>query len=226
MCVPQRNHDRTRMCRHLTEEAEKYFEEFLFNVEDTDISSFDGERSDTSSNIRDPGLLHNSAAETHESVPGAAARPVDADGVLLPWLKWETSSGPSPFKSKAGDPVSSGNNLSAAPLPKQLTNIFDLILFQEASADFSSCNQIASSYGSWSPEGNERSSVASSDRRASKFGVGNQLSLSSDGRTTRSSFYMDEYVNLKQYEDVLFERLKQRQRIESGSMILCGRLLT
>lgn len=120
MCVLQRNHDRTRMSKHLTEEAEKYFEDFLFNVEDTDISSFDGERSDTSSNIRDPGLL-NSAAETHESVPGAAAGPVDKDGVLLPWLKWETSSGPSPCKSKAGFPVSSGNNLSAAALPKQVT---------------------------------------------------------------------------------------------------------
>ncbi|CAL9061938.1 unnamed protein product [Musa banksii] len=210
----RRNHDRTRMSKHLTEEAEKYFEDFLFNVEDTDISSFDGERSDTSSNIRDPGL-HNSAAETHESVPGAAAGPVDKDGVLLPWLKWETSSGPSPCKSKAGFPVSSGNNLSAAALPKQ-----------EASTDFNSCNQIASSYGSWSPEGTESSSIVSRDRSISKFGVGNHVSMSSDGRTTRSSFYMDEYVNLKQYEDLLFERLEQRQRIESGSMILCGRLLT
>ncbi|CAL9126586.1 unnamed protein product [Musa textilis] len=52
----RRNHDRTRMSKHLTEEAEKYFEDFLFNVEDTDISSFDGERSDTSSNIRDPWI--------------------------------------------------------------------------------------------------------------------------------------------------------------------------
>ncbi|KAE8670337.1 DELLA protein GAI1-like [Hibiscus syriacus] len=47
----KRSNDRYRMSRQLTEEAEKYIEDFISNVEDTDISSLDGDRSDTSSSI-------------------------------------------------------------------------------------------------------------------------------------------------------------------------------
>ncbi|XWS37145.1 hypothetical protein CRYUN_Cryun19dG0017900 [Craigia yunnanensis] len=45
----KRSNDQNRMSRQLTEEAEKYIEDFISNVEDTDISSLDGDRSDTSS---------------------------------------------------------------------------------------------------------------------------------------------------------------------------------
>jgi hypothetical protein len=45
------------MSKRLTEEAEQYFEDFLSNVEDTDFSSFDGERSDTSSSRKDMFML-------------------------------------------------------------------------------------------------------------------------------------------------------------------------
>jgi hypothetical protein len=38
-------------CLWLTEEAERYFKDFISNVEDTDISSLDGERDNTSSSI-------------------------------------------------------------------------------------------------------------------------------------------------------------------------------
>ncbi|KAG9153622.1 hypothetical protein Leryth_008555 [Lithospermum erythrorhizon] len=40
----KRSNDRTRMSSKLVEEAEKYFVDFISNVEDTDISSFDGEK--------------------------------------------------------------------------------------------------------------------------------------------------------------------------------------
>ncbi|KAG8094774.1 hypothetical protein GUJ93_ZPchr0012g20917 [Zizania palustris] len=53
----RRSNDRAKMSRRLTEEAEKYFEDFLSNVEDTDLSSFDGERSDTSSSRKDVMVL-------------------------------------------------------------------------------------------------------------------------------------------------------------------------
>ncbi|CAL9071066.1 unnamed protein product [Musa textilis] len=192
----RRSKDRTRLSKRLTEEAEKYFEDFLFNVEDTDLSSFDEERSDASSIVRDPGL-RNSVAGTYETVLKTAALPTDGDGVVLPWLGWETSVGPSsPCKSK------------------------------EAGAGFSNCDQIASSFGSRSFDGYDSSSVVSSDPSGSKFGAETHQGNCCNSRTTSSSFDMDEYLNLKQSEDILCERLRQRRRIESGSMILCGRFST
>lgn len=108
------------MSKCLTEEAEKFFEDFLTNVEDTDISSFDGERSDTSSSIKTQGF-HNSVAGTPGSLLKTAAQPSDSDGLLLPWLQWETCMGPSPCKIKPEMIVSSENNLSdAAALPAQV----------------------------------------------------------------------------------------------------------
>ena len=113
----------------MNEEAEKYFEDFLFNVEDTDISSFDEERSDASSIVRDPGL-RNSVAGTYERVLKTAPLPADGDGVVLPWLEWETSVAPSsPCKSKVGLSVSSGNKLCAAALPAHFLFIFGLFDF-------------------------------------------------------------------------------------------------
>jgi hypothetical protein len=84
----RRSNDRARVSRRLTEEAEQYFEDFLSNVEDTDFSSFDGERSDTSSSRRD--VVQNTKIETPITLPKVAS-PVEADGVVLPWLQWETS---------------------------------------------------------------------------------------------------------------------------------------
>lgn len=81
----QKSNDRNRMSMRLTEEAERYIEDFISNVEDTDISSLDGERSDTSSSIG--GLIK---PETFYSPPLPRPLPVLMDGVTLPWLQWET----------------------------------------------------------------------------------------------------------------------------------------
>jgi len=80
----------------LTEEAERYIEDFISNVEDTDISSLDGERSDASSSIG--GLIK---PETVNSLPVTVPRslPVLMDGVTLPWLQWETGNDASPMTS-------------------------------------------------------------------------------------------------------------------------------
>ena len=98
------SNDRNRMSEQLTEEAEKYFEDFFSNVEDTDISSFDGERSDASSTLgviktRD-SVLHFEQAETFQSPAGSNNCPVEMDGVILPWLQWETGNDGSPLPSK------------------------------------------------------------------------------------------------------------------------------
>ena len=72
------------MSKRLTEEAERIIEDFISSVEDTDISSFDGERSDASSSVG--GFL--------KPVPyksPSMRSPVAMDGVSLPWLQWETN---------------------------------------------------------------------------------------------------------------------------------------
>lgn len=74
------------MSKRLTEEAEKYFEDFISNVEDTDISSLDGERSDTSSTLG--GITKT---ETFQSPTMSKPLPAEMDGVVLPWLQWETT---------------------------------------------------------------------------------------------------------------------------------------
>ncbi|KAL6602981.1 hypothetical protein ACP70R_043342 [Stipagrostis hirtigluma subsp. patula] len=93
----RRSNDRSRMSKRLTEEAERYFEDFLSNVDDTDFSSFDGERSDTSLTRKD--VLINAMTETPVMLPKVFS-PVEADGVVLPWLQWETSNDLSPCKTK------------------------------------------------------------------------------------------------------------------------------
>ncbi|KAL5652314.1 hypothetical protein ACJX0J_037772, partial [Zea mays] len=97
----RRSNDRSRMSKRLTEEAEQYFEDFLSNVEDTDFSSFDGEKSDSSSTRKDLLLLH-AMTETPVKLPEVAL-PAEADGVVLPWLQWETTNDfqTSPCKTKA-----------------------------------------------------------------------------------------------------------------------------
>lgn len=93
--IVQRSKDRSRMSMRLTEEAEKYIEDFISNVEDTDISSVDGERSDASSSIG--GLIK---PETFNSPPVPRSLPVLTDGVTLPWLQWETNNDASPMTSQ------------------------------------------------------------------------------------------------------------------------------
>lgn len=100
------------MSKRLTEEAEKYFEDFISNVEDTDISSFDGERSDESSTLsgitkpRAPEK-HSREAENFRSPVPSNPLPSEMDGLVLPWLQWETHNDSSPLscKNKAKLPV-------------------------------------------------------------------------------------------------------------------------
>ncbi|KAI8032785.1 hypothetical protein LOK49_LG01G04249 [Camellia lanceoleosa] len=86
--ICQRSNDRNKVSKRLTEEAEKYFEDFISNVEDIDISSFDGERSDASSTLgvaktRD-AVSHSRETETIYNIAGSNSLPVEMDGVILP----------------------------------------------------------------------------------------------------------------------------------------------
>jgi len=115
----QRSNDRSRMSKRLTEEAEKYIEDFISNVEDTtDISSLDGERSDTSSSI---GVIVK--PETLYSPAVYNSLPVEMDGVVLPWLQWETSNEGTPqsCKSKAEPPTTPNTLRNAAQVISKYT---------------------------------------------------------------------------------------------------------
>lgn len=103
----QRSKERSKVSRHLTEEAERYFEDFLSNVDDTDFSSFDGERSDNSSCRKDfllnPYASNSALIELQETTPVTKSSPLstETDGVVLPWLQWETGLQTSPLKTKS-----------------------------------------------------------------------------------------------------------------------------
>ncbi|XP_047057276.1 uncharacterized protein LOC124663647 [Lolium rigidum] len=189
----RRSNDKARVSKCLTEEAELYFEDFLSNVEDTDFSSFDGERSDTSSSRRD--MIHHAMPETRVVLPKVAP-PVVADGVVLPWLQWETS-----------------NDLHASPSTTKT---------QDASTAYSTSNHSTSSRGSWSP-GDHGSSAGSKDGLLSRFDQAATRQSSCPGNSWSTSFHMDDYLHLRRSEDFLFERLRQKQRIDDGGLTLCRR---
>ncbi|XP_076906835.1 uncharacterized protein LOC143563095 [Bidens hawaiensis] len=123
----KRSNDRNRMSKRLDEEAEKYFEDFISNVEDTDFSSFDGERSDTSSTLVGSATKQNSV-------------PVEMEGVNLPWLKWDDNDG-------ANNPTT--------PKPKLWDPSKDLELIREHGSSHGSWNPEYASANSTNVKGNK-----------------------------------------------------------------------
>ncbi|XP_073296712.1 uncharacterized protein [Primulina huaijiensis] len=190
----QRSSDRNWMSKQLSEEAERYFEGFISNV-DTDISSLDGERSDGSSTLggkeRDATINRNGP---YSSV-GSMSSPVEMDGVNLPWLLWETGH----------DASHSGKNKAQAPVtPKILhwNSEKDVVLNDPGSNS-------SSSQGSWSP--------------GRLFG-GLANKRGDTGKTRKvgdSRFDMAEYHKLPNSE-ILFEMYRQQNRINSGCLFICS----
>uniref|UniRef100_A0A1D1Y6X9 Cell division control protein 6 6 n=2 Tax=Anthurium amnicola TaxID=1678845 RepID=A0A1D1Y6X9_9ARAE len=186
----RRSNDKAKMSKHLSEEAEKYFEDFISSVEDTDISSLDGERSDGSSTVG--GITKSPAVtETRACLAKVVSLPAEIDGLVLPWLEWETR-----------------NDNTQSCKSKKLQAF--------------TCSR--SSRGSWSPGDNGSYSVISKNKASNNIEEA-ECHLNSDTKSTSRvcSFNMDEYMYLQDREDFLFEGLRQRQRIESGGLILCGR---
>ncbi|GMI72216.1 hypothetical protein HRI_000890900 [Hibiscus trionum] len=191
----RRSNDRYRMSRQLTEEAEKYIEDFISNVEDTDISSLDGDRSDTTSSsiggITKTPIFQNPAA--FKSVP------VEMDGVMLPWLQWETSNDPSPLTCK------NKHNLS-----------------QEARSAQDVSDQLpSSSRGSWSPEFSD----CGPSKTVAEIGGGDYQSQISCSNKKTMKLDLDDYLKPKSEEDFLLEMWSQRHGINSGKLSLCNHIL-
>ncbi|XP_050377793.1 uncharacterized protein LOC126795025 [Argentina anserina] len=204
----RRSNDKGRVSKRLTEEAERYIEDFISNVEDTDISSVDGERSDTSSSLG--GIMKG---ESFQSPPMLTPPPVFMDGVVLPWLQWETSND--------GTPAGCKNKTETPMTPKS----FSWSASQEVT-NAQDHSQSASSRGSWSPGIIDSLPFNIMENASSKIGEsGNyQRKLHPNG-SNPSRFDMEKYLQLKNNEDFLLETLKQQRRIGSGGLLLCSRML-
>ncbi|KAF3976633.1 hypothetical protein CMV_000175 [Castanea mollissima] len=205
----RRSNDRSRMSKRLTEEAEKYIEDFISNVEDTtDISSLDGERSDTSSSI---GVIVK--PETLYSPAVSNSLPVEMDGIVLPWLQWETSTEGTPqsCKSKAEPPTT----------PNTLRNAAQGVYTTQDQS-----NRSTSSRGSWSPGVIVNLSTNIEEDTGRKFGEpGNYHSQSCSGELRGGLWLdMDDYLKPQSTEEFIIERWKQKERISSGSLLLCNHM--
>ncbi|XP_078154499.1 uncharacterized protein LOC144549593 isoform X3 [Carex rostrata] len=197
----RRSKERSKVSRHLTEEAERYFEDFLSNVDDTDFSSFDGERSDNSSCRKDflsnPYASNNTLIELQETTPVTKSSPLstETDGVVLPWLQWETGLQTSPLKTKSQGGSAKTHDVTS------------------------------SSHASWSPDYGSGSDASNCKSKS----IGNSVQSknytvnSLVGTNKASSYHKDEYLDMRLEEDFLLERLRQREKIESGSLLLCER---
>ncbi|KAG6584137.1 hypothetical protein SDJN03_20069, partial [Cucurbita argyrosperma subsp. sororia] len=202
----KRSKDRSRMSKRLSEEAEKYIEDFISNVEDTDISSLDGDRSDASSSLRGKEKPNFKIQAASKHVPPGM------DGVLFPWLQWETDNDATPYPRKS------------MIEPPTTLQTFPRDVNQDTSNAQDLCNQSASSQGSWSPGVNISLSgkpVKDIESRFKRLGnYQNQSYLES----RESRFDMDEYLKRPSNEDFLLERWKQQHRTNCSGLLLCHRL--
>ncbi|XP_031092813.1 uncharacterized protein LOC115997405 isoform X2 [Ipomoea triloba] len=200
----KKSNDRSRMSKQLTVEAEKYLEDFISNVEDTDISSFDGERSDGSSTlggiIRARDGVVCAETESYHIPVGSDFRPVEMDGVKLPWLKWETSNDGS-SKTEIKTP------------PSQKSVIWDAK--QETALEYDQSCYSNSSQGSYSP------GIMKYHEMIKLNKSGGAEEDSNGDYEVCPRFDMQEYLRLQQSEDLLFERYRERERISSGGLLTC-----
>ncbi|XP_068637081.1 uncharacterized protein [Aristolochia californica] len=213
----KRSNDRVRMSRRLTEEAEKYFEDFISNVEDTDFSSIDGEKSDTSStlggSVKSKDALHRfGKTEMEGTTERAASMPIEMDGVLLPWLQWETSHDNTPITCNSKDmPVSSRGGLCDS--------------VQDGSMADSNGHCFATSLESWSPH-SDGTSADAGNKSSCKFAEGVSCLVQQMPREqSGSSLNLNELMNLQEADDLLFEKFRQRSRIDYGGLILCAKTI-
>ncbi|XP_021854407.2 uncharacterized protein [Spinacia oleracea] len=207
----KRSTDRNRMPKELEEDVDKIIEEFISSVEETDISSFDGERSDTSSIFGGAvkPMLQYGDTESFKSPQRSNLLPGEMDGVVLPWLKWETGND--------GTPHLVNDNKQHPITPKTVLHGTQEMTAEEQEQSSSS----KSSRGSWSP------------------GVANSFSLDVGQTSTtgevesyktqllsqvprKSQVDIDAYLKLTSNEGFFSERWKQRERIHSGGLLICN----
>ncbi|KAL1213814.1 hypothetical protein V5N11_009991 [Cardamine amara subsp. amara] len=186
----KRSKDRSRRTSMgLTDEAEQFIEEFISNIEDTDFSSLEDEISESSSSF---GLIKTPSSQ-NATIPKTV--PVEMDGVMLPWLQWET-----PDDTSAS--LTCLNNSLHTPNSK--SSLWESDPTQDASSGQETSIGTISSRGSWSPYDLTTKPVKS--MRRLKIDVA-------------------EYLKRPNSSDTINETWKLRHRISSGSLVLYSRSL-
>lgn len=208
----KRSTDTIRMPKQLVEEADKIIDEFISSVEETDISSFDGERSDTSSvfgGAVKPTLQYGDT-ESFKSPMRSDLLPGEMDGVVLPWLKWETGDD--------GTALLGSDNKQHPTTPTTvLQGSQEMTVGDEQEQSSSS----KSSRGSWSP--GVANSFSLDVGKTSKSGeVESYKSQLLSRVPKKSQVDIDDYLKLTSNEGFLSERWIQRERIHSGGLLICN----
>lgn len=102
-----------------------------------------------------------------------------------------------------------------------------MAIFQGGSAK--THDMTSSSHASWSPDYGSGSGSGSDASICKSKSIGNSVQSknytvnSLVGTNKASSYHKDEYLDMRLKEDFLLERLRQREKIESGSLLLCER---
>ncbi|GAB2240508.1 hypothetical protein Droror1_Dr00021026 [Drosera rotundifolia] len=214
--LEQRNEAKKMPKELILEKAEKIIDDFISSFEDTDISSIDGERSETSSTIetimkppRDY-LMSDRVADSFRSPLSSDTQVVEMDGVVLPWLQWETNGDASPLQCSRNGLLSTNEIVPQDKLEETRT-----CQVQEQST------HSKSSRGSWSPVVLDNVSI-NSDETISKTAESDNLKsciLSNVPRRPRIG--IDSYSKCPSDEEFLFERWKNREMIARGGLLLC-----
>ncbi|KAG7537376.1 hypothetical protein ISN44_As13g012710 [Arabidopsis suecica] len=187
----KRSKDRSsRMSMCLTDEAEQFIDEFISNIEDTDFSSLEDERSESSSSF---GMIKTQSSQGTNALKSI---PVEMDGVMLPWLQWDT-----PDDTSAAA-LACLNKSPNTPNTKSL--VWESDTTQDASSGPGTSIGTISSRGSWSPY--ELVTKPVKPVKTLKIDVA-------------------EYLKRPNSSDILNETWKLRHRISSGSLVLCSRSL-
>ncbi|KAL9282995.1 hypothetical protein AtEden1_Chr5g0136361 [Arabidopsis thaliana] len=132
----KRSKDRSRrMSMCLTDEAEQFIDEFISNIEDTDFSSLEDERSESSSSF---GMIKTQSSQSTSALKSTS---VEMDGVMLPWLQWET-----PDVSAAVACL-----IKSPHTPNSKSLVWESDTTQDASSGRGTSIGTISSRGSWSP---------------------------------------------------------------------------
>lgn len=209
----KRSNDRNRSSKQLAEEADKIIEDFISSVEETDFSSFDGERSDTSSVLGGTikKITQYGDFEAFKSSLRSDLLPWEMDGVVLPWLKWETSNDVTPLLRS--------DNKQCPETPK--TVLRDAMEEASAGPEQERSVNSKSSRGSWSPgvvNSFSNLDMGEISRAGDVDSCKNHL-LSLVPRRPRVD--IDDYLKPPSNENFLSEKWRQRERINSGGLLIC-----
>ncbi|CAM8977793.1 unnamed protein product [Rhodiola kirilowii] len=208
----KRSNDKRRMSKELIQEAEQYFEDFLSNVEDTDLSSFEGERSDCGScvgKIKRPNypVTYFDKTDTFQTPAKSSCTPVEMDDVVLPWLQWETSNDISPASCNKKSDAASAAALSNAPQDGNAAHYHS----SHSNSSISNCSPEAINGQSPGVENSSKSSYTKSP-----------VTYKTEPSTKAPFFDMDDYMDIARKEELTMETWRQQSRISNGSVHLCS----